>query len=115
MPAGMTIEQKTEFLTNLDKKHQFFVSMPHMNAGKCNDDDFVKNIQQIVYVQEFCPCTTARPWTYTLHSRKTTFHNLSDFIIKINIHIISIILVTYHVNILSPVVIRFLGFIEWWK
>ena len=111
----MTIEQKTEFLTNLDKKHQFFVSMPHMNAGKYNDDDFVKNIQQIVNVQEFCPCTTVRPWTCTLHSRKTTFHNLSDFIIKINIHIISIILVTYHVNILSPVVIRFLGFIEWWK
>ena len=40
LPAGMTIEQKTEFLTNLDKKHQFFVSMPHMNAGKYNDDDF---------------------------------------------------------------------------
>ena len=29
----MSVEEKTKFLLNLDKDHQFFVSMPHMNAG----------------------------------------------------------------------------------
>ena len=33
LPPGMSIEQKTEFLSNLDPKHQFFISMPHTNAG----------------------------------------------------------------------------------
>ena len=36
LPPGMTIEQKTEFLANLDKKNQWFIAMPHMNAGKVN-------------------------------------------------------------------------------
>ena len=34
LPPGMTIEQKTQFLANLDKKNQWFIAMPHMNAGK---------------------------------------------------------------------------------
>ena len=38
LPPGMSIEQKTEFLSNLDPKHQFFISMPHMNAGKFYED-----------------------------------------------------------------------------
>jgi len=33
LPPGMSVEEKTKFLLNLDKDHQFFVSMPHMNAG----------------------------------------------------------------------------------
>ena len=34
LPPGMSVEDKTKFLSNLDKDHQAFVSMPHMNAGK---------------------------------------------------------------------------------
>ena len=33
LPPGMSIEQKTEFLSNLDTNNQFFIHMPHMNAG----------------------------------------------------------------------------------
>ena len=36
LPPGMSIEQKTEFLSNLDPKHQSFISMPHTNAGGQN-------------------------------------------------------------------------------
>ena len=34
LPPGMSVEDKTQFLLNLDKDHQAFVSMPHMNAGE---------------------------------------------------------------------------------
>ena len=37
LPPGMSIEQKTEFLSNLDPKHQFFISMPHTNAGMAGE------------------------------------------------------------------------------
>ena len=76
----MTVEDKTKFLSNLDKDHQAFVSMPHMNAGKIINDSMkiLLNLDNLIRSSSITPEWAIRFVSSIKKSQCDLLDNLSD-------------------------------------